>query len=148
MRLAARVLLSLVLVFLMKGKAPAVAAARGASDNSYFWMSLKEEDEFFQKLPLYPVPSPKIQLEPTEEQLQQIKAEEPFYTPDNGTEEPNEEALNYLPPMNWRYDAGFEMRTYNLLGPNTNPSPAVVMVNELWDNDYFLFMFLSISIKW
>jgi len=56
--------------------------------------------------------------------------------------------IHYLPPLQWRYDAGFETRTYRIFGPEANVSPALIMVNEKRLNEYFLFMFFSLSVKW
>jgi len=118
-------------------------------------VSADDEDGPFEDIELYPVRS--ITLRPTFSEDDRESSEQSYYSePDDDVLEetlefeiPEEErGPEYISEPRMGYDAGFEMRTYRIFGPDADISPALIVVEEQWTNRRFYFGFFSISIRW
>lgn len=118
--------------------APGAAVLHHEEDS--IWISINTGNQQ-QELQLYPARSLKLEIEPSGES-DILNAE---IGPDLAKTE--NESLESFPEVRGAYDAGFEIRTYRLLGPGADISPAIIMVNEHRTDETFYFGFLSISIR-
>ena len=117
------------------------------SQECYIWVYCKDDDELCPASQPHSNQPSRIELEAVEE-----ADEEEIDVLEGPTERRVYEFeaydVEYLPPLQWRYDAGFDTRTYRFFRPDENVSPALIMVNERRLDEYFLFMFFSLSVKW
>jgi hypothetical protein len=135
-----------LVIFLAAGAWADPAAASSENfpqEGGYAWISADDEQEPIGRLPLYPArPSFDIRTyyPDGEETIQ-------FWTPESEGRAEMLEEHEYDPALQARYDAGYEIRTYRILGLDADISPAIIMVDERMNNEKFYFGFLSISIK-
>lgn len=145
MKLAAKIICLLALFFCFPHAARADSVEQATdkqispADNSYVWVSTENAEEPIERLPLYPARMHLYRSEGEMEEGEEIEGEQP--------EEKAVPIPEELPAPMGRYDAGFDIRTYRIFGPDADLSPAIIMVNERRNNEPFYFGFLSISIK-